>query len=389
MKISVKRDVFVSAFKRVVNFTERRELNSVFRGVLLVAEENCLSLMATDGDVGVREDIVDNACFRVVRCGSVLLPGTTLETFFADESNRKVKSLFLEVVDNRLVVKDGRFRYCFDDDCERVDRFLKIPRFRGKNYFKISVAEIERMIRRTRFATTLNNKYFELSGVEFFFERDKATAVATDGRRLAVQECAAQYCSDGSENEFQSKNVIFPLKPFRLIEQSRFLASEASFSFYARGEIAEACIQLGNVTVVSPLIRGITPDWTKIIPDTSNYYQIEFLAGDFERATRLSTRRSWRRLDLEDEPALISVKDGELSVDRLDSPDKTNVAFPVKYDGASFSTMINIRYLSEFLQTIPPNEIVKFYYSSSDFRVLFVTGDSYRYCVMAMKTSDE
>ena len=378
----VKRDVFVSAFARMSNFVSNRDLRPVLQNVKLDVNNDGIVLSATNGGSSAREDIQANDFLKIEGSGSALLDARKLKKIFSETLEQLGEVLLFEVVDNSLLIKDERFSHRFDHVSDDIDIFPTIPRFQETSYFKLPVGSFERMTRRTLFATTPNNAHYELDGVRFIFERDKATAVATDGFRLALQESKAEYVSAERDEEFHAKEALISRYALDLIEQSHFAPTDAAFSFTEDA----AHIQLGNVSIVAPLLTyGRFPDWKSVIPDTSSLNPVEFIAGDLERAARLAEERAKSRRKRERDAAFIEISENRFSISSRFGSSNLGVDFPVKYDGESISIKLDIHCILDFIQTVSPDETMYFYVVCGDYRTLFKTTDDYLYCLMRVQ----
>lgn len=371
MKIHIQRKSFVPAFSLVAGFAAQKELRPILQCVKIIAEESKVILMATDGETGARAEIAFDNPFNIARVGQALVPAKLLKKIFDETTDDEI---LLELNDTRLTVKGDKFRYALDTIAE-VDSFPEVHSFDDNAVgFKIAGADLRRMIRHTNFASDALNVHFMLAGVKFFFYRDSALAVATDGRRLAHQKVAATVEGELPEN-FQEASAFFSIRALKQLQDASKTAEEVVFA--VTNEAAQ--LKVGNVVVHATLKSGRFPDWERIIPDADTFKEITFIAGDLFRAVRQA-----EIVATDDKPGIVfSLETGKVLISSIgESRGDSVVELPISYDGDEVKIKFDARYLTDFLNALAPEEVVLFRFSPTEYRTLFETNDSYRYVLM-------
>ena len=375
MKIHIQREKFVPLFSLISNFASTRDLRPALQNVKIIANESSVILMATDGSVGARGEIAVDESFVIDRAGEAILPAKLLGRIFSETTD---SDILLELEGRRLTVKGARFRYQLDT-IDDVDSFPTVDPFQETNYFKLPVESLNRMISRTSFATETNNAHYELSCVLFLFEQERATAIATDGKRLACQKYASEYISGDQEGEFAVKKAMFPLRTLNLVKRSASFASDAKIAV----KDERAMIQLGDVVVATNLVTGRFPDWNMILLDKTKSKSVSFIADELARAVRQADI-----VATENKPGVaLSFETGKISVTAAgEETGESSVELPISYDDEPRILRFDSKFLNEFFREVPPDETVLFYYSQSqDYRSLFETNDGYSYVVMQLQ----
>ena len=376
MKIHIQRDKFAPLFSLISNFTSTRDLRPALQNVKIIADESSVVLMATDGDVGARGEIVVDESFVIDRPGEAILPAKLLGRIFSETTD---SDILLELEGRRLTVKGARFRYQLDT-IDDVDSFPAVNPFQETDYFELPVESLNRMIGRTLFAIETNNAHYELNGVMFLFEQERATAIATDGKRLACQQYASKYISDGQGGEFNEKKAIFPTRTLNLVKRSASFASEAKIAV----KDDRATIQLGNVVIATNLMTGRFPDWNMILLEKSNIKSVDFIASEFASAVRQA-----EIVATENKPGVtLNFESGKVSITAAgEETGESSVELPISYDAEPRKLRFDSKFLNDFFREVPPEETVLFYFSQKleDFRSLFETNDGYRYVVMQLQ----
>ena len=116
--------------------------------------------------------------------------------------------------------------WCFACE-ESVDEFPDVANFTAKAYHEVDEADMLTAIQRTVFAIEKNEVRIALSGVCFESDGGTMYAIATDGRRLAIQEFTGE-CVAGhslglsiglSIGEVPKRQTIVPVNALKLLEK--------------------------------------------------------------------------------------------------------------------------------------------------------------------------
>ena len=111
MKIRCRRNKFVPLFSTIANYTASRDVRPVLQNVKLVANENSLLLMATDGEVGARGELTEKEAFVVDNPGEAILPAKLLRKIFAETTDEEIA---IELQGSQITIKGAHFRYQLD-----------------------------------------------------------------------------------------------------------------------------------------------------------------------------------------------------------------------------------------------------------------------------------
>ena len=210
MKIHFTPKDFLRLFKLAANAAAARDLKPILQNVKIVADKKVGAiLMATDTAIGIRirvdVDVTEN--------GMAVLPIKTLRTIL--ESSREHTLTMESGQADRTVSVYGateRHELCIHDP----DEFPNVEDFTAESYHEIHGSALQTMIRRTIFAIDKDNPRYAFGGVCFSSDDHTLIAVATDGRRLAVQPAdITQVCSpkidDDPQKDGQSRGLIVPV----------------------------------------------------------------------------------------------------------------------------------------------------------------------------------
>lgn len=372
MKIRCQLSKFVPLFSMIAYFASTKDVRPVLQNVKLIANESNVILMATDGEVGARGELPVDDAFVIERSGEAILPAKLLRKIFSETNDEEI---LLELEGTKLTVKGAHFRYQLDTTDE-TDKFPSIASFEASTYFKIPVNSFNRMVRRTVFATETNNSHYELRGVKFVFGEDRTMAIATDGRRLAYQECSSESFTDDENGSVGEKQAIFPTRTLNLIERADSVAEDVLVAI----RDADAQIKFGNIVVSSTLMTGRFPDWNAIIPDKSAKKRVDFIANELARAIRQA-----EIVATENKPGVwFKFEKGKVNITAAgEATGESSVELPIAYDGEAAELRLDSHFLTGFFREAPQEDTIAFYFMQ-DYRTLFETTDGYRYVVMQL-----
>lgn len=371
MKIHVQRNSFVPTFLSVATFAAQKDLRPRLQCVKLETTDSGVVLMATDGETGARAEVKFDNPFNVAQEGKVLVPAKLLARIF---SETKDDEILLESTGSELLVKGSGYRYNLGLNPE-VDEFPDVTAFDAPYSFKIAGAELQKLIRRTIFACESHSAHYQLDGVMFLLGSQSVSAIATDGRRLAIYETSCEIDGELPE-DFQEIQAIFtPLSLRRIVEVAK---NEPTVLISVSGGIAE--VKAGNIVIRSTLRNGRFPDHTNILPNQEKAKaNADFIVSTISCAVRQASV-----VQTDDKPGVtLDFTDNTVYVaSRGDSKGSSSVEVPISYAFGPNKFTVDARFLNDFFSVLDPDSIVHYYFEFSDFRTLFVTDDGYRYVVM-------
>ncbi|MYZ49333.1 DNA polymerase III subunit beta [Propylenella binzhouense] len=340
MKVTIERANLLRALNHVHRVVERRNTIPILANVLLRAENDRLSLKATDLDL----EIVDRAPAQVDQPGSTTVPAHMLYDIV-----RKLPDgaeIQLDTSEGTtMALRAGRTRFALqmlpDSDFPDLNAGdLPVA-------FEMPAEALKRLIDRTQFAISTEETRYYLNGIYFHVVgaggEARLRAVATDGHRLAKAEAPAPVGAEGMPG------VIVPRKTVGEIQ--KLLEDPGAI---AKVSLSDAKIRLavGDIVLTSKLIDGTFPDYERVIPRGNNKV-LTLEKADFERAVdRVSTISSDRgravKLTLADDRMVLAVN----------NPDSGSASdeLPVDYDSEPLEIGFNSRYLLDIAAQLTTDE---------------------------------
>jgi len=326
MKFSVSREALLKPLQLVAGVVERRQTLPVLANVLLVLDDDKLSLTGTDLEV---EIVARIQLAQPGDSGELTVPARKLvdicrslpddaELNFAEENQR-------------VILKSGRSRFTLST-LPATD-FPNVEQSEGDLQFTCEQQDIKRLIDRTSFAMAQQDVRYYLNGMLWEVQQGQLRAVATDGHRLAM---CTRAVSVSTAEVVQS---ILPRKG--VMELSRLLDGEDN---------AEVVLGSNHIRVVteeytftSKLVDGKFPDYERVLPkggDKTVFGNRNELRQAFGRTAILSNER-YRGVRL-----LLS--DGLLTI-VANNPEQEEAEeqVVVDYSGDSLEIGFNVSYLQD------------------------------------------
>ncbi len=324
MKFTMERAALLEALGHVQNVVERRNTIPILSNVLMSAEGDNVSFVATDLDIEITETTGAN----VSAPGDVTAPAHTLYDIARKLPDGAEVSLMISP-DGRLDVDAGRSHFTLP--LLPPGDFPKMTADGFTHDFSLSAADLARLIDKTKFAISTEETRYYLNGIYFHAADGKLRCVATDGHRLALAEM---------ELPKGAKDLPGVIIPRKTVAELRRLID--GFSGDVELSLSEAKIRfkVGTAVLTSKLIDGTFPDYDRVIPKGNDKLLVidnKVFASAVDRVATISAEKSRSiKLSLEGDQLALSVSNPEhgnanedLMVDY--SSDPLEIGFNAKY----------------------------------------------------------
>ena len=337
MKFTCEKNTIQKEISIAQEIISTRNALSILSNVLLVAENNTLSIKATDLKVGFETQIP----------ADIAEEGST--TVFCDKFLGILRSLpdgdvEFEQTDNRLLIKPLFKKINFQLKSIAGDKFPELQEIAEDQFFEIPQKDIIEMVSQTLFAVSDDETRYFMNGVYLENREGGLSMVATDGRRLSFisKEFGIQI------PEFDP--VIIPPKVLQLL---RKLASGEGNLRLAVGE-KSLFMQFDSQRISSSLIEGQFPNYKRVIPEQQQY-EITINKPQFEEALKrvsLLVEQKSRRiyLNLSENNITLTSEESEIGVAKEE--------VECDYEGPEMTVALNYLYLTEPLRVIGEEEIL-------------------------------
>src|ERR1041384_6845685 len=364
--IKAKRDDILTPLSAVSGIIERRHTLPILSNVLIEQTGQTLAFLATDIEIQItaRTPLQATGEARAITVGARKLVDILRALPDGAELN-------LQPQDKRLLVKAGKSRFTLQTlPAEDFPRLAKPAGEAAK--FSISQKALRRLLGLVEYARAQQDIRYYLNCLLMVVEDGQLKLVATDGHRLA-------YAAASLGGSLPRQEVIVPRKT--VLELSKLLA-ESDDPVNIELSATQAAFRFGTIELVSKLIDGKFPDYTRVVPTQhKNKLQVgrETLRQALLRAAILSNEKfrgvRW------------VLTDGSLKIVSSNAEqEEAHEEVEIKYAGDALDIGFNVNYLLDVLNNVGGDKIdCAFGDASSSALISYPSEKDFRYVVMPMR----
>lgn len=353
MKIICDGADLSDAVLKVSKGTSNKTTNPILEGIKVVAEEDYVTLSATDLELSIEKTIKGMVQIE----GEMVVPGKFFCEYIKKLNNEQIELYCDEK--NMLSIKYtdsiGKIQ------CLNSNEFPEIKKFEDSPYFEMKSKDLKSLITKSIYAVAVEDVRPILKGVKIEITKDKVTAVALDGYRLAVVHKPVQ-------NTTAEFSCIVPARS--LNEISKLLDDSDNIIRICVGRNF-LMVDIDNTKITTRLLEGDFINYTQIIPQdfsTNVVLNKDQLLDALERASLLSRvdRNNLVKFDIADKVMVLSSKSeiGDI---------KENIT--ISLTGNDMSIAFNARYFTEALRVLN-DEFLKLQFTSSVSPCIITSNDS-------------
>jgi DNA polymerase-3 subunit beta len=337
LKLTVKREELSSALSIVSRAVSTRAATQALSGILLTADDNGVTLAATDGELGLRTDLAAT----VAGSGSALLPGRLLADLVRSLAEEQVE------IESREAERDMEIR-CggsrFHLRTLPAEDFPKAPE-PSQEPLAIPGKELADTVDLVAPAASQDDMRPVLTGVLVSASGEEMTMVATDSYRLAVKRTGLGR-SIGGELE-----ANIPARALR--ELGRIVSADEIEEVGISMLPNQAVFRAGSVLLNTRLIDGQFPNFRQLLPE-SYEHDVRLPRDEFLDVTRRVSQLAQRNA-----PLRLSFGDGELRVS-ASTPDVGDAeeAMPAAFSGEPLEIGFNPEFLKNGIESVQGDEVM-------------------------------
>jgi DNA polymerase III subunit beta len=330
------------AISKVIKAVSTRTTNPILEGIKLTAEDNTLTLVATDGELAIEKKIVADVKIE----GETVIPGKFFSEYVRKLSNEQIEITLNET--NRLKIKYTDSEVFIQ--CLNVLEFPNVQKIESEEYFEIEQAELKDLIQKTIFSVSLEDTRPVLKGCLFEVEENKITSVALDGYRLALAvkpiktaTAKASLIVPGRSLNEMSKLLEDANEPIKVYMQKNYLMVEQN-----------------STKVITRLLDGDFINYKQIIPTnftstvTVNRLQLE---DALDRASILARVSS-------DNSVKFNIKDNVLNLQARSEIGNVDENLTISLEGEDLSISFDARFFKECLR-VTEDDFLKLCFTTS------------------------
>jgi len=335
MKIRGKKETLLENIQ-LVQITSSKTTLPILSHIFIETYENKVTLITTDLELSIKNQIE----LEILEEGSICLPLKKLFEIIKELEEKE--DVLIEVDESNRAVISSKNSIFHLFGLAKED-FPAFPEYVKEKFFTISSSLIKEMIRKTIFATAVDDIRYVLNGVFFIVSGNECKMVATDGHRLAfIKKTLPKEITEKSE-------VIIPTKA--LMEVNRIIPEDKDINIFI--DKNKIIFQLDNLIIVSRLIEGKFPDYERVIPK------------DQDKILKINNQRlssTCRRIALMTSEKTNIIK-LEISKDKLNLSSNTpnlgdaKEELEVNFQGEDIQISFNPKYIMDILKNIEQEEV--------------------------------
>ena len=364
--IKANRDLLLKPLQSVTGVVERRHTLPILANVLIEKSGGSISFAATDLEIQITSS---TPCEDDGQKVSVTVGAKKLQDILRSLPDNG--NVSLETQDSRLQVKAGHSRFNLQTlPAEDFPRLAEGNALNGK--LVINQKMLKGLLSLVQYAMAQQDIRYYLNGLLLVIEGNLLKVVATDGHRLA-------FASGTLDRQYEKQEVILPRKT--VIELTKLLSdSDDALSL----EILQNQIrfEFSGVTVISKLVDGKFPDYTKVIPvnyqQTMTMGRIPLLQA-LQRAAILSNEKI--------RGVRLVITEGNLRIICTNTEqEEAQEEFEIEYGGSPLDIGFNISYLLDVLTNLAEESVNCAFGDSNSSVLISIPGrDDFKYVVMPMR----
>ena len=365
MKFVINREALLGSLQQIVSVIEKRQTMPILSNVLLVIENEQLTMTGTDLEVQLiaKLDLPD------ATSGAITVPARK----FLDICRLLPAGSEIRFEQNEDKVKITSNRSRFSLNCLPADNYPEFAEGELEHQFVINAGQFKRALEKTTFCMANQDVRYYLNGLLLHISNSKLELVASEGHRLSIYEDHLEIATG-----FEAR-IILPRKG--VLELNKLLDdndielkiefSSSSIRIYIKHQIFSA-----------KLVDSKYPDFSKVFQQTflnSLHIDKAILKNALTRVAILSNEKfKGVTFDVNTERLKISTHNPE--------HDEAEEELAVIYDDEPLSISFNAQYLSESVSNLDGDTALLTI--ASDASSCFINepdNDKYKFIVMAMR----
>lgn len=215
------------AVMKVIKAVSNKTTNPILEGIKLVAENDSLTLIATDGELAIEKKIKADVAME----GMTVVPGKLFMEFAKKLTSEQIELSLNEKNQLKLKYTDSEVYM----QCLNVSEFPVIQQIKNAQFFTIKQSDFIDLIEKTIFCVALDDTRPILKGCLLEVSDKQIKSIALDGYRMAIAKKSVIDCSThmsvvvpGRSLSELSKLLENADEPIRLLVQQNYLMAEVN-----------------------------------------------------------------------------------------------------------------------------------------------------------------
>jgi DNA polymerase-3 subunit beta len=364
MKVICNRGALLDALNLTGNVVASRTPKPVLLCLKLTAEDNSLTVAATDLEAAIR---YRDEQVQVEQPGEALVPADKLRDIVRESID---DTLSIEIAGDVCHIRgqDSHFKIF----TQKATDFPPIPDFEGEPDVQMASGALKQLVSQTLFAAAKESTRYAFNGVLVVCKAKKISLISTDGRRLAMAK--GDLAVGDNKLEKDGKMAIVPAKALHLLDK---LLDDPEEQVSIQIRPNQIIFHTSSATLTSNLVEGQFPPYDDVVPKDADK-KMTASAADFmsaiRRAALLTTEES-RGV------RLAFSKKGLVLTSRSPESGEATINFACKFEGADVEIGFNPMFLSDALRVVDSDEIT-LELTAPNRPGLLKAGDNFLYVIM-------
>ena len=351
MKLTIKKDLLLTALNKVSKAISTKNLIPVLAGIKFELKKKKLVLTASDNDITIQTMIeaTNDDDFKIEQEGSIIIQGKYILDIVRKLPDKYIN---IEVVDElKILIYTENSEFNLNGISESEYPNIGLEESKKKVHIKASV--FKDIVNQTAFASSNEESKPVLTGINFNIVGDVLECNSTDSYRLARKVVKLDSVSE------ENYNIVIP--SHNILEFSRIIDEED-------GDIElhifnnKILFKTGNLKFESRLINGTYPNTSNLLPDDS-YLVVSTNLNAFydviDRVSILTSDKEKNIVTLETNGDMLILKSSSVEIGRVEEKmpitknnnEDIKISFSAKYMMEalkSFSTeTVDIHFVGE------------------------------------------
>ena len=345
MEFKINSTDLLKALSHIHGIVEVRHTLPILSNIILEAKDDKLILSSTNLDIYCSDKIKA----EVLQSGEVSVSAVTFFEIIKRLPSGSEVLMIMEEGENEIRLTCGRSK--FNLSTLKTDDFPIISDSDLSTNFVLSADELIRIIDKTKFAVSNEETRYYLNGI-FLHKAERNSiqflrAVATDGHRLAQYDIPLPQGAEDITGVIIPKKTIFELR--KVLDDAN---GDVSVSLNEN----KIKFSFNDLKVVSKVIDGTFPDYTKVIPqknDKNFKTNNSDLKNAIDRVSAVAANEESKSKAIK-----FCIENNSLSLSvESQSKGSANEMIDVNYSGDKVDIGFNSKYIIDICNEVDGDEI--------------------------------
>ncbi|MEI7839472.1 MAG: DNA polymerase III subunit beta [Methylococcaceae bacterium] len=365
MKFIINREALLGSLQQIVSVIEKRQTMPILSNVLLVIDNEQLTMTGTDLEV----QLISKLDLPNATSGAITVPARKfLDICRLLPAGSEIK---FEQNDDKVKITSNRSRFSLN--CLPADNYPEFAEDELEHQFVINAGQFKRALDKTTFCMANQDVRYYLNGLLLHISNSKLELVASDGHRLSIYEDQLEIPTGFEER------IILPRKG--VLELSK-LMDDHETELRVEFSSSSVRIYIKQLIFSAKLVDSKYPDFSKVFQQGFlSPLEIEktVLKTALTRVSILSNEKfKGVTFDIDTERLKISTHNPE--------HDEAEEELAIIYDDEPLSIAFNAQYLSEAISNLDGDTaMLTIAQDSSSCFIHEPNGEKYKFIVMAMR----